>query len=173
MDSKLEVSRKALGEIKTEVSTATSSMTSVPKPLKYLRPHYDTLKEFYSQKCSGDFKKEVADLLSVLAITMSEKGSNESLKFVLEGTKRNITDWGNEYLRSLSGEISSEYSEKQKNEESTEDLNFLVDIIAPYLVKHKEEIEAIDLLTEVEQLGKIPELCNEDNYARMCQYLRD
>jgi 26S proteasome regulatory subunit N1 len=98
---------------------------------------------------------------------MSEKGSNESLKFVLEGTKRNITDWGNEYLRSLSGEISVEYNERLKNENSTEDLNFLIDIIAPFLVQHKEETEAIDLLMEVEQLDKVVLLCNEDNYSRM------
>ena len=147
-------------------------MTSVPKPLKYMRPHYDTLKQFYETKCQGDFKKEVADLLSVLAITMSEKGSNESLKYCLAGTRRNVTDWGNEYLRSLSGEISSEYNERLKNEQSTEDLNFLVDIVTPFLVQHKEETEAIDLLMEVEQLPKIIELCNEENYARMCLYLR-
>jgi 26S proteasome regulatory subunit N1 len=110
---------------------------------------------------------EVADLISVLAITMSEKGSNESLTFVLQGTKRNITDWGSEYLRSLSGEISVEYSERLKNEKPTEDLNFLIDIVAPFLVSHKEETEAIDLLMEVEQLDKIVMLCTEDNYSRM------
>lgn len=148
-------------------------MTSVPKPLKYFKPHYETLKEAYTNKFSGEFKKEVADLLSVLAITMSEKDSKESLQFVLEGTKRSITEWGNEYLRSLSGEISVTYTERVKEEKSTEDLNFLIDIIAPFLVKHKEEIEAIDLLTEVEQLNKIVDHCNEDNYSRMCLYLRN
>lgn len=148
-------------------------MTSVPKPLKYMRPHYDTLKEAYNTKFSGDFKKAVADLLSVLAITMSEKGSNESLTFLLEGTRTSVTDWGNEYLRSLSGEISVVYNERLKEEKSTEDLNFLIDLIAPFLVKHKEETEAIDLLTEVEQLEKLIDLCNEDNYSRMCLYLRN
>jgi 26S proteasome regulatory subunit N1 len=167
----MEIRRKALDEIKTEVRTATSSMTSVPKPLKYLRKHYDELKEFYD-KCDGAFKTEVADLLSVLAITMSEKGSNESLKYVLQGTKRNLTDWGNEYLRSLSGEISAEYNDRLKNEKSTEDLNFLVDIITPFCVQHKEETEAIDLLMEVEQLHKIIDLCNDENYERMCLYIR-
>lgn len=127
-DANVDIRRKALDEIKHEVSSATSSMTSVPKPLKYMRPHYDTLKSFY-EKCEGEFKRELSDLLSVLAITMSEKGSNESLKYVLAGTKRNLTDWGNEYLRSLAGEVSSEYNERFKNEQSTEELNFLVDII--------------------------------------------
>jgi 26S proteasome regulatory subunit N1 len=50
MDSNIGLQRKALDEIKNEVSVATSSMTSVPKPLKYMRPHYDTIKEFYHNK---------------------------------------------------------------------------------------------------------------------------
>jgi 26S proteasome regulatory subunit N1 len=131
-DVELDIRRRALEEIKREVSTATSSMTSVPKPLKYLRPHYDELKKFYDEKCEGIFKQEVADLMSVLAITMSEKGTNECLKYALAGTKRNLIDWGNEYLRSLSGEISAEYNERLKNDESTDELNFFVDIIAPF-----------------------------------------
>jgi len=46
----------ALSEIKKEVSGATSSMTSVPKPLKFLRPQYNTLKEIYSALPVSDFK---------------------------------------------------------------------------------------------------------------------
>ena len=36
----IPIRSKALDVIVTEVRTATSSMTSVPKPLKFLRPHY-------------------------------------------------------------------------------------------------------------------------------------
>eukprot|EP00884_Botryococcus_braunii_P017607 jgi/Botrbrau1/452/Bobra.110_2s0098.1 len=39
----------ALDTISHEIRTATTSMTSVPKPLKFLRPHYGTLKEAYEQ----------------------------------------------------------------------------------------------------------------------------
>jgi 26S proteasome regulatory subunit N1 len=34
----------ALEHLATEIKNATASMTSVPKPLKFLRPHYDHLK---------------------------------------------------------------------------------------------------------------------------------
>lgn len=34
----------ALEHLRKEIRAATSSMTSVPKPLKFLRPHYATLK---------------------------------------------------------------------------------------------------------------------------------
>ena len=37
----------ALSEIKKEVAGATSSMTSVPKPLKFLSVHYPGLKAVY------------------------------------------------------------------------------------------------------------------------------
>ena len=39
----------ALDVIVSELRTATSSMTSVPKPLKFLRPHFAKLKIFYNQ----------------------------------------------------------------------------------------------------------------------------
>jgi hypothetical protein len=45
----------------------------------------------------------LADLLSVVGMVASEEGSNESLRFCLEGTKKDLIDWGHEYLRSLSG----------------------------------------------------------------------
>ena len=34
----------ALEHLATEIKNDTASMTSVPKPLKFLRPHYDHLK---------------------------------------------------------------------------------------------------------------------------------
>jgi 26S proteasome regulatory subunit N1 len=39
--------KNALKLVKQEISGATATMTSVPKPLKFLIPHYNTLKEFY------------------------------------------------------------------------------------------------------------------------------
>lgn len=76
-------------------------MTSVPKPLKFLRPHYATLKAYYDAMADSDLKvwifwrafsliisitetylfhifllmqKFLADILSVLAMTMSAEG---------------------------------------------------------------------------------------------------
>ncbi len=40
--------------IKTEVAGATSSMSSVPKPLKYMTPLYPKLKEIYEAYTSQD-----------------------------------------------------------------------------------------------------------------------
>jgi hypothetical protein len=43
--------------IKTEVAGATSSMTSVPKPLKFLTPLYPKLKEKYQAHKMNDLFK--------------------------------------------------------------------------------------------------------------------
>jgi hypothetical protein len=37
----------ALDSLKTLIRTSTSSMTAVPKPLKFLRPHYRDLQKQY------------------------------------------------------------------------------------------------------------------------------
>ena len=46
-------------------------MTSVPKPLKFLRPHYDDLKAHFEALMECDHKPLFSDVLSVLAMTMT------------------------------------------------------------------------------------------------------
>ena len=47
---------KALEDIRVEIRSATSSMTSVPKPLKFLRPHFDLFKKYY-EEFTGETEK--------------------------------------------------------------------------------------------------------------------
>jgi 26S proteasome regulatory subunit N1 len=82
----------------------------------------------------------------------SDEGSYESLKYCLEGTRKNLIEWGHEYLRALAGEIGQEYNKRVEQGDSVDDLMFLVDIIIPYFMKNHEEPEAVDLLMEVEAL---------------------
>jgi 26S proteasome regulatory subunit N1 len=75
---------KALDMIVSELRSATSSMTSVPKPLKFLRPHYVALKDLYATlgndvSITTDvdsllLRARLADVLSVLAMTMGADG---------------------------------------------------------------------------------------------------
>ncbi len=71
---------KALDVIVTELRSATSSMTSVPKPLKFLRPKYETLKEYYGTIGeSGEeevvfLRARLGDVLAVLAMTLGKHG---------------------------------------------------------------------------------------------------
>ena len=44
-------------------------------------------------------RRNLADILSVLAMTASEGGSRESLRFRLEGGGESVGVWGHEYVR--------------------------------------------------------------------------
>jgi 26S proteasome regulatory subunit N1 len=81
--SSITLKENALLMITTELRTATASMTSVPKPLKFLRPHYAALKKYYDtnllmsptsaevpQQQALQFRAKLADVMSVLAMTM-------------------------------------------------------------------------------------------------------
>jgi 26S proteasome regulatory subunit N1 len=77
----------ALDVIVTELRTATASMTSVPKPLKFLRPHFASIKTLYTtlekltelENNSVEFRARLADVLAVLAMTMGRPGKSISL----------------------------------------------------------------------------------------------
>jgi len=179
-DPEPSVANMALLGIIKEIKTATTSMTSVPKPLKFLRPYYDKLKELFLSMNNKENRALLSDILSVLAMTMGKLGERESLKFRLSGSSEDVGNWGHEYIRNLSGEISQEYnkrqSEGQQNTESSSekaslDLLMLIDKIVPFDIEHNAEHEACDLLMEVELLSNILPYVEESNYRRICLYL--
>jgi len=51
--------KPALEAIKTFIKTSTSSMTAVPKPLKFLRPHYAGLIKAYESWPQGNDKVSI------------------------------------------------------------------------------------------------------------------
>jgi 26S proteasome regulatory subunit N1 len=78
-----QIRLKALDVIVTELRSATSSMTSVPKPLKFLRPKFQTLKDYYGTIVGDDnstdkevlfLRARLADVLAVLAMTLGKHG---------------------------------------------------------------------------------------------------
>jgi len=153
MDSKAGVAKLALESMRTEIKTATSSMTSVPKPLKFLRPHLQTFKDQYPTIKDATNKKLLADVISVLSMTDSP-GENvipESLKYKMLGSGEEVGFWGHEYVRNLASEIGIEYHRRADLEEGEEgvtakdkevdDLMKLVKDIVPFHMSHNAEPE--------------------------------
>eukprot|EP01113_Clastostelium_recurvatum_P033314 TRINITY_DN438_c0_g1_i4.p1 TRINITY_DN438_c0_g1~~TRINITY_DN438_c0_g1_i4.p1 ORF type:complete len:922 (-),score=259.73 TRINITY_DN438_c0_g1_i4:160-2925(-) len=186
-DPSQEIQLAALDSLSNEIRSSTSSMTSVPKPLKFLRPHYTTLTDYYATlPSSSQVKKRLSDILSVLALTMGKEGARESLHYRLAGSKEPVGVWGHEYVRNLAGEVSGEYDAVQEGATATEggdkapssapkvtldDLNAIVNEIVPFCVEHNAEYEAVDLLLEVERPEAIKQYIDENNYQRVCLYL--
>ena len=85
--------------MRTAIKEATASMTSVPKPLKFLRGHYGELKTTFDGIAAGANSQSLADILSVLAMTAGAEGGRESLRYRLRGSSEAVGSWGHEYVR--------------------------------------------------------------------------
>lgn len=97
--------------------------------------------------------------------------SIEMLEYCLAGTTKDMTLWGHEYLRALSGQIGKEYDNRVEKNQDHDDLMAVVDVIVPQFINHNEEPEAVDLMMETESLDKLESFCNARNFDRVCRYL--
>uniref|UniRef100_A0A0M3HQ45 26S proteasome non-ATPase regulatory subunit 2 n=1 Tax=Ascaris lumbricoides TaxID=6252 RepID=A0A0M3HQ45_ASCLU len=163
----------SLETLRSLIRASTTSMTSVPKPLKFMRPHYPKMKEVHAKMSEGPIKKLCADVISVLAMTSGDK--NDCINYRLKGMLEPIGDWGHEYVRHLAMEMAEEWracagdadAEKARREEL---LTLAKDIVA-HNVKHNAEVEACDLLFEIERLDLLVDYVEEVDHARVCLYL--
>ncbi|KAJ9107463.1 hypothetical protein QFC21_000916 [Naganishia friedmannii] len=104
----------ALESLRTLIKTSTSSMTSVPKPLKFLRPFYQNLIEVWEKWDAEKFSEQkslLASIISVLAMTYSDNGNRDTLHYrIVSNSKESPGSWGNEYVRHLAAELGEEYN---------------------------------------------------------------
>ncbi|KAI7223194.1 26S proteasome regulatory subunit [Hortaea werneckii] len=164
--------KPALEAIKTNIKTSTSSMTAVPKPLKFLRPHYEKLCETYEKWPDSEEKRSLADTLSVLGMTYSDdEERRDTLKYRLLAPSEGIGSWGHEYMRHLALEIGSEYQHRLDEEQDTEDLAQLTRTLVPFYLAHNAEADAVDILSELEMIDEIKEYLDENTYSRVCLYM--
>ncbi|XP_066311422.1 26S proteasome non-ATPase regulatory subunit 2 homolog A-like [Miscanthus floridulus] len=76
--------------MRQEIRSATSSMTSVLKPLKFLFSYFGTLKSYFETIPEYDLKKCVYTL---------DHPASESLKYRLLGSEGDMGSWEHEYVR--------------------------------------------------------------------------
>ncbi|CAH8467101.1 unnamed protein product [Schistosoma margrebowiei] len=184
-ESNQELHKPALESMCTLIKSSTTSMTSVPKPLKFLMHHYAKIKSFYNTICNPDTKKLCADVVSVLGMTVTDQPETryDTLTYRHLGCQGDIGAWGHEYVRHLTNQIVGTWQEKEydslmDNPEATnemkkhrEDCLSLVHQIIPYLMEHNAEAEAIDLCIEIEQHHLLEMYTSSSNYTRVCLYL--
>lgn len=164
----------ALDTLASLIRASTTSMTSVPKPLKFMRPHYETMKEIH-KKMTTTIKDKVvlkmcAEIISVLAMTMGTGKDCLVYRLLCDEKVDEIGNWGHEYVRHLSGEIAANWPEA--SETFRKRLTDLIQQIIPYNMAHNAEAEACDLLMEVEKLDILEQYVDESAYPRVCLYLQ-
>ncbi|KAL2133895.1 hypothetical protein VTI74DRAFT_1460 [Chaetomium olivicolor] len=163
--------KPALDAMKNFIKTSTSSMTAVPKPLKFLRPHYETMTKLYDEWPAGDDKNSLADVLSVIGMTYSDEERQDTLKYRLLAPTQDIGSWGHEYVRHLALEIGEVYGKRIAADESTADLVDLALILVPLFLKSNQEADAVDLMSELEIIEELPKFVDENTYGRVCLYM--
>ncbi|MCJ1234457.1 proteasome regulatory particle base subunit [Varicellaria rhodocarpa] len=163
--------KPALEAIKNFIKTSTSSMTAVPKPLKFLRPHYEELTKLYEDWLAGDDKNSLADVLSVLGMTHGDEEQLETLKYRLLAPSTELGSWGHEYIRHLALEIGQDYQQRMADDIETQELVDLARSLVPYFLSHNAEADAVDILSELERIEEIPEYLDSNTYPRVCLYM--
>jgi 26S proteasome regulatory subunit N1 len=146
-------------------------MTAVPKPLKFLRPHYEPMINLYEQWEEGDNKTSLADVLSVIGMTFSDEDRQDTLKYRLLAPTEDIGSWGHEYTRHLALEIGEVYPKRLTNEEPYQDLIDLALVLVPLFLKSNAEADAVDLMSELEIIEDLPKFLDENTYPRACLYM--
>ncbi|CAG9462282.1 unnamed protein product [Pedinophyceae sp. YPF-701] len=169
----IDAQKASIGILSDEVRESTSSMTAVPKPLRFLKPFYGDLKqhlEGMAASTPADVRRSLAELVSVLAMT-AQPESRECLKYRIVAGSEGADAWGHEYLRHLAGECGQQYAAQTEAGESTADVMNLVKTIVAYQMGHGAEPEAVDLALEVEAIRDLVQHADATNYRRTCLYL--
>ncbi|KAI6233006.1 26S proteasome non-ATPase regulatory subunit 2 [Aphelenchoides fujianensis] len=155
------------------IRASTTSMTSVPKPLKFMLPHYGKMKQVFEKMGEIPAKRLCADIISVLAMCSDNK--SDCINFRLKGMHEPIGDWGHEYVRHLAMEMAEEWrltaDGSAKSQQRREELLTLVKDIVQHNMKHNAEVEACDLLLEIEKLNLLLEYVEDVDHQRVCLYL--
>jgi 26S proteasome regulatory subunit N1 len=171
LESDTSLYKPALEQIKDFIKTSTSSMTAVPKPLKFLRPHYESLEKAYASWPQGENKQSFADMLSVLGMTYSDEERLDCLKYRLQAPSTDLGSWGHEYMRHLALEIGREFQNRLNDDKSTDEVTDLASNLVPFFLKHNAEADAVDILSELEMIDQIEQYIDENTYARVCLYM--
>ncbi|CAJ2513690.1 Uu.00g018090.m01.CDS01 [Anthostomella pinea] len=170
-ESDASLYKPALEAMKTSIKTSTSSMTAVPKPLKFLRPHYEPMTKLYEDWPAGDDKSSLADVLSVIGMTFSDEDRQDTLKYRLLSPTQDIGSWGHEYTRHLALEIGEVYGKRIVEDEPVKDLVDLALVLVPLFLTSNAEADAVDLMGELEIIDQLPKFVDENTYSRVCLYI--
>ncbi|XP_011877960.1 PREDICTED: 26S proteasome non-ATPase regulatory subunit 2-like isoform X2 [Vollenhovia emeryi] len=163
----------SLNHLRMLIRTSTTSMTSVPKPLKYLRNFYPSLRSAYRKLKREEAKIRFAEILSILALAGATPGSRDCLDFCIKGAVDNPGEWGHEYVRQLEAEIVDEWTNAPIKEEHKirKRLTSLIKSIIAFDMRHNAEIQACDLCLEIDELNFLAEYLEPTNFIRVCHYL--
>lgn len=181
-----ELYRPALETLRTLIRTSTSSMTSVPKPLKFLHPHYRELQTIYEGWLASEDKVSLppvvpvhadvptqslfADILSVLAMTYSDTEPRGTLRYRLLSSSLRPSasssplstpgSWGHEYVRHLAAELGEEHNARTLGEDVEAEVKPVEGDKEDAVEEKKEEArKPVEVIGSTEELQELAMEC--------------
>ncbi|KAI0982896.1 hypothetical protein GJ496_009510 [Pomphorhynchus laevis] len=169
-----ELYMAALQILADRIRDSTCSMTSVPKPLKFLKPKFNEIVEIYDNiEEDSNCKQLCAEVVSAVAMTIGFKGL--CLTYRLKSGSFEIVKWGHEYIKHLSAEMCMVGQDPTQFDHiftmQNAALMELANVVVPYFLAHNSEADAVDLLGDFENLELIEKHCEEDNFSRVALYM--
>jgi len=174
---------ESLTQLKDSITSSTSSMTSIPKPLKFLNPHYETLSEAYKAQTSlgAAAKSTFSSILSLLSMLQPDD-ELPVLEYALKVTKNELVfrTYGHEYTVQLQSQIVSWYKKNVKEAENPTDEHKklfdgqiwpLAQESIKYLLDQNSIVETIDLVVELEKSDCLTEIIPVQDVHRATLYM--
>ena len=147
-----------LDQLRKIIKSSTTSM--VPKPLKYLMQYYSELSQISFTSSNTNDYKLLQDILSFIAMTVNDK----SLLHRINGGFLPIQEWGHEYVKHLSGNCIQYFENKGDLGDLNEDqVKSIVNLIIPWFLSNNAEIDAIDLLIEMNDINHLLSFIPKDD----------
>ncbi|PVU93097.1 hypothetical protein BB561_003471 [Smittium simulii] len=160
----------ALIQIRSMIKSSNSTMTSVPKPLKFLKKHHPTLQTLYSSWLDSNSKTLLADTLSLLGMVYDTEDQSNCLKYRIDAgiSEDAIFNWGHEYIRHLAMQVGDQFN---TNAYKAEDLYTITSILVKFFFQHNAESDAIDLLQSINSVELLVDYADKNSFERTCRYL--
>lgn len=199
-DEMEDVRMTALQALRDLIRSSTSSISSIPKALKYLLPHYQKLKAAQAAMPSNQPSSlRLAHILAVLAMSYEDESDpaqgvaaqRDALKYQLIAAPLNepIDAWGHEFARHLAKEVGEEFT--ARGGVLGTDIATVTEQLVAFFLRHNAEPDACDLLIEVDKVEALVEAVSKAeadlansvamgegqglesviDYERVCRYL--
>ena len=166
---------KYVDQLFTEIKVSSASRTALPKQLKFLKPRFNAVVAFYQTlDPASELAKKMSDMLSFGSITLADTYDRDSLKYLRKGTGTLQPEaLGDEFVLNLAGDLAIDYDEQFSDEQSpiAAEIHQMSLALLPFMFKHGHEINAVDLLSEIERLDLLHGFLDSQNYLRIFSYL--
>lgn len=170
-DTDPQIVIRSVQMMKDEIKSASGTMTSIPKPFKFLQPHYAKIKEVFENHTHVELKKVFAGFMSLASTYLSESYDRDALRYLLQSTMEGFMDFGHQYLHALSADIADEIEEREEKAESTSELFELGKKIVARFMETSAEIDAIDFMLQIDRLEWLEGYADPRSFNKIFQYL--